>query len=432
MTQELKPEEYTFEFRDEFDRRPFAEKLIKLILSEHDFFPLAITGQWGTGKTEFCKKTVHLISEQHNNTITAEYLNAFSEDPYDDPLLSITSTICKTFIKDESRKGEYLKKFAKLLVPHLGASALKALFPLLTPVVDSAKDAIVQFNTENIQQNLENRSQIESSIKELKELIKEVSNNKPFVLFIDELDRCRPNFALHTLETVKHIFDTENLKIIFVINKEQLIEIIKHSYGNNEYNAEKYLDKFFQIQLKLPEFSKSRNQQIQNSAKYLDDQFKRKGVFNLPLFNEDSNPNKQGKNSDAARLLIELSTIYNLSLRDIEKLTKHILIYSTLYNRGHKLPIFALIDAYAIFHFTFNKKAFQNFKNNLPILEDNNDLFIPDSEVSSPIPARLLLHHYLYDPDDTTSYPYTGTSDVAFRNRYLKEALFALDNLLLQ
>ena len=432
MTQELKSEEFTFEYRDEFGRRPFAEKLIKLISSEHNFFPLAITGQWGTGKTEFCKKTVHLINKQHNGTLTAEYLNAFSEDSYNEPLLSITSTICKTFIKDESKKGKYLKKFAQVLIPHLGASALKVLFPPLAPVVESAKDAITQFNTENIQQNLENRSKIETSIKKLKELIKEISDNKPFVLFIDELDRCRPDFALHTLETVKHIFDTENLKIIFVINKEQLIETIKHSYGNTEDSAEKYLDKFFQIQLKLPEYSTSQNQQTQNSIKYLNQLFTRNKVFNLPLFNENRGQGKQGDNSDPARLLRELSTHYNLSLRDIEKLTKYILIYSTLHSRNHDLPAFALIEAYAIFHFTFNKKVFQNFKNNRPILQGCNDLSTAESEINLIAPARDLLHKFLYNENDYTLYNYIGNSSVNERNKFLEDTLFYLDNLLLQ
>lgn len=432
MTQELKPEEFTFEHRDEFERRPFAERLIQLILSEHDFFPLAITGQWGTGKTEFCKKTVHLINEQHNNTLIAEYLNAFSEDSYNDPLLSITSTICKTFIKDESRKGEYLKKFAKVLIPHLGASALKVFFPSLTTVIDGAKDAIVH-NIENIQQNLENRSKIESSIKELKELVKEVSNGKPFVLFIDELDRCKPDFALHTLEVVKHIFDTENLKIIFVINKEQLVEIIKHSYGNNEEIAERYLDKFFQIHLKLPEYTKSNNEQIQNSVKYLDQEFSSKNIFNLPLFDEGPYFKTKRENSQVAHLLRELTEYYHLSLRDIEKLSKYLLVYFQISSSGNsKLIAFSLIEAYAIFHFTFNKTVFQNFKANLPALANCNGLKTSKSNTSSRVFARSLLHRFFYDPDDSRRYNYVGNSTVEDRLKFLNETLFKLDNLFLQ
>lgn len=424
--------ELTFEYRDEFKRQPFAEKLIKLILSEHDFFPLAITGQWGTGKTEFCQKTVHLINKKYSNDLTAEYLNAFSEDSYNDPLFSITSTICKTFIQNESKREKYFERIIKDLIPHLGISAIKSFCPPAAAIIESAHDTIEKLNKESVKQNLENRAQIDSSIKDLKELIKEISDGKPFVLFIDELDRCKPDFALHTLETVKHIFDTKNLKIIFVINKNQLIEIIKHSYGNNEETAEKYLDKFFQTQLKLPEFSKSQNQEIQNTITYLNQQFKHNKVFDLPLFNNSTDPNRIKENSDPANLLRELSVYYNLSLRDIEKLTKYILIYSTLHPFSQDLPAFSTIEAYAIFHFAFNKKAFQNFKTGRPILDGCKDLFVSDSEVGIIKPARMRLQQFLYNQDDHRFYGYVGTTSVEDRHKFLKDTLFQLDNLLLQ
>lgn len=56
-------DEITFDTRDEFNRRPFAERLIDLLKNENSLFPMSINGAWGTGKTEFCKKTVHLIRE---------------------------------------------------------------------------------------------------------------------------------------------------------------------------------------------------------------------------------------------------------------------------------------------------------------------------------------------------------------------------------
>lgn len=426
------PKELTFEDRDEFKRQPFAEQLIKLISSEHNFFPLAITGQWGTGKTEFCKKTVHLINKKYANNLTVEYLNAFSEDSYNDPLFSITSTICRTFIQNDSKREKYFERFVKTLIPLFGIAVIKSFCPPAADIIKSAQDAIERFNKENVKQNLENRAQIDSSIKNLKDLIEEISDGKPFVLFIDELDRCKPDFALRTLEVVKHIFDTENLKIIFVINKEQLVEIIKHSYGNNEETAEKYLDKFFQTQLKLPEFSKSQNQQVQNSITYLNKLFRDNKIFDLPLFNTDRDSSKQKENSDPANLLKELSVHYNLSLRDVEKLTKYILIYSITHPLNHDLPAFALIEAYAIFHFTFNKKAFQNFKTRRPILEGCGDLFVPDSEIGLTTPARVKLHQFLYDADDSRFYYYTGNSSVEDRNKFLKDILFNLDNLLLQ
>ncbi|WP_244572458.1 P-loop NTPase fold protein, partial [Escherichia coli] len=55
------PIEYTFDYRDEFLRKPIAEKLIALLNSDINLSPLVIDGGWGTGKTEFCKKVANLI-----------------------------------------------------------------------------------------------------------------------------------------------------------------------------------------------------------------------------------------------------------------------------------------------------------------------------------------------------------------------------------
>ena len=53
------PIEYTFDYRDEFLRKPIAEKLISLLDSDINLSPLVIDGGWGTGKTEFCKKVAN-------------------------------------------------------------------------------------------------------------------------------------------------------------------------------------------------------------------------------------------------------------------------------------------------------------------------------------------------------------------------------------
>ena len=55
--------EFTFQTRDEFNRRPFAERIINLLKSDIDISPMAIDGAWGTGKSEFCIKTLRLIEK---------------------------------------------------------------------------------------------------------------------------------------------------------------------------------------------------------------------------------------------------------------------------------------------------------------------------------------------------------------------------------
>ena len=75
--------------------------------------------------------------------------------------------------------------------------------------------------------------------------------DKPIILFIDELDRCRPDYAVDMLEVIKHVFDVENVKVVLVTNTKQLRAAINHRYGV-EVDAQKYLDKFLKYSFALP------------------------------------------------------------------------------------------------------------------------------------------------------------------------------------
>ncbi len=73
---------------------------------------------------------------------------------------------------------------------------------------------------------------------------------KPLLIFVDELDRCRPTFAIETLEAVKHFFDLKNVIFVFSMDIEQLSHSIKTIYG--EINCVGYLQRFFDYQIPLP------------------------------------------------------------------------------------------------------------------------------------------------------------------------------------
>ncbi len=93
---------------------------------------------------------------------------------------------------------------------------------------------------------------IEDFKNELEKLIKEISNKK-LVLIIDELDRCRPDYAMKVLEVAKHFFDIKGLVIIFFANKKALYNSIKalYNFDNNDTNGEDYISKFFTERIQL-------------------------------------------------------------------------------------------------------------------------------------------------------------------------------------
>ena len=62
------------------------------------------------------------------------------------------------------------------------------------------------------------------------EVVKETGH--PLVFIIDELDRCRPTFAIELLERVKHIFDIPNMVFAFGINRDELCKSLSSIYGD--------------------------------------------------------------------------------------------------------------------------------------------------------------------------------------------------------
>ena len=78
-----------------------------------------------------------------------------------------------------------------------------------------------------------------------------MGSDERLILFIDELDRCKPAYAVKLLERVKHYFCNDRLTFVFSINTHELQNTIKHYYGEN-INASKYLDRFFDFRISLP------------------------------------------------------------------------------------------------------------------------------------------------------------------------------------
>ena len=73
----------------------------------------------------------------------------------------------------------------------------------------------------------------------------------PKIIIIDELDRCRPDYAIQLLEIIKHIFDVKNIIFLFLINREQLESIVSTIYMNSNL-SNKYFEKFYDVELNLP------------------------------------------------------------------------------------------------------------------------------------------------------------------------------------
>lgn len=105
--------ELTFQQRDEFSREKVAEKVIKLLKSDIDISPMVIDGDWGTGKTEFCRKLINKMDaeQESDENYKLLYIDAFQADHADNPLMTILAAVLNAIPKeDQEQKDSLLKR----------------------------------------------------------------------------------------------------------------------------------------------------------------------------------------------------------------------------------------------------------------------------------------------------------------------------------
>lgn len=89
---------------------------------------------------------------------------------------------------------------------------------------------------------------------------------------MDELDRCRPSFAVEMLERIKHYFEDDRIIVVVSVNKDQLIHTIGNYYGQG-FDATRYLNKFFDENIDLPEIDDYSKRVIQSYSTNKKDKF---------------------------------------------------------------------------------------------------------------------------------------------------------------
>ena len=131
-------------------------------------------------------------------------------------------------------------------IPQIGgiADIGSSLTNATAKAVKEAKNKSMNTADEVLQSDLSYSATMIQFKDKLKELIEKQNSNKPFIVIVDELDRCKPTYAIEFLEKLKHLFDIDNMIFILFINEKELASAISHTYG---VNGVEYLEKFIQV-----------------------------------------------------------------------------------------------------------------------------------------------------------------------------------------
>lgn len=236
------------------EREKYARILNDFINRYNKNLVLAINNPWGTGKTTFLKMWERSI--QLNGYKTA-FFNAWENDFNNDPLTAIIGEL--SLLKSDQKIE--LKKVVKI------ASKLSSeLIPLLIKGFAEQKfgkdfteyiDAVVKGGGKMMEKYIEDYTEKKQSLAEFKieleKAISLISPDKPVIFFIDELDRCRPNYSVEILEKVKHFFNVKNIIFVLAIDKIQLGHAICGVYNSEKINSDEYLKRFIDIEYTIPE-----------------------------------------------------------------------------------------------------------------------------------------------------------------------------------
>lgn len=248
---------------DELNRKPVVEFLTGLISRLDGPFVLAIDSPWGTGKTTLIGM---LAAELHRQNFQYIQVNAWKIDYTTDPLIALVSSIDRVNLGNTQAEVNFqnsigkIKKIAGVLAKRsliVGAKvATMGILDAEKEIETAAAEMTGNITSDVFELFNKERKLLEDFREELEKTISLLSSadkKKNLIFFIDELDRCRPTFAIELLERVKHLFDVPNLIFVLSIDKKQLESIITAVYGQG-IDAPEYLRRFIDLEMGIPMF----------------------------------------------------------------------------------------------------------------------------------------------------------------------------------
>lgn len=238
------------------DRQKYSGVLTNIINSYPYGFVLALNNKWGTGKTTFVKMWKQDLK---NNGFQTLYFNAWENDFENNPLTALMGELKTLTTKETEPAFKKTLKKASTLTKHIAPIIAKAIADRYIDT-EGVKEAIIGV-TKGLSDVFENevneyqkkKKGISDFRQSLSEFIASTNEGKPLIFIVDELDRCRPNYAVSILEQIKHFFSIPNIVFILSIDKEQLGNAVKGVYGSDDIDSDEYLRRFIDLEYSIPE-----------------------------------------------------------------------------------------------------------------------------------------------------------------------------------
>lgn len=244
---------------DLLGRGPLLEKLSSFVRRIETPYVLAIDAPWGSGKSKLLEMWDATLEAQG---VPVVRFNAWEADFAEEPLGAILAAIQRRFPRAAEpvieRGKRVLATYARAALPSVlkavtvGVLDVSATESRLEDAEAALGDAVERAAERSVKAFDEHRDQV----KALREALEHIAGDqggpvRRVVILIDELDRCRPTFAVELLERVKHVMEVEGFVFVFALDRSQLAHSVRAVYGT-DFDGEGYLGRFFDAVFRLP------------------------------------------------------------------------------------------------------------------------------------------------------------------------------------
>lgn len=213
---------------------------------------LALDGAEGSGKSVFVRQWAGLL---RSTDVRVVRFDAHKHDHDQDAFFAIASEVCaQAPVHDDEKKP--LLESVVAVADSIGPVVENLAWPLflggalklrdLRMPVDGDASSLWERRIESVRKD---KNTVRCLRRRLSAL---ATGGAPLVVIIDELDRCRPTFALSVLDRAKHLFDAERLCFVLVGDYSQIRRLVAKEYGMCEDEAIRYLNKYISLSFRLP------------------------------------------------------------------------------------------------------------------------------------------------------------------------------------
>ena len=259
MKVRMQPEDIEVPEQDPFKNDMLGRKEPVLILTSVVQYidgpcVLAVDGHWGAGKSTFIKIWSQYLRQENFHVVS---FNAWETDFSEDPFVALSNELSEELDKyEESNPMEErivslinnLKGATREVVRQSIPGLVKMgtgmdITPFMEIIAKLSSSDTEKSSDEKLTRYQESRKALknfQSALKDTAAALSESNEDRPLIIVINELDRCRPTYAANLLEVAKHFFAVDNIVFVLSINRSELAHSLCALYGS-EFDSEGYL-----------------------------------------------------------------------------------------------------------------------------------------------------------------------------------------------